>query len=316
MWVMIESDFNNLASGDLAFEARGVNKAYPHFQLTDLNLQLETGQIMGFIGPNGAGKSTTIRILMGLVQQDSGSVNVLGHRLPEQQRAAKWDIGYASEDMRLYGKVDIQWHMDYMKSIYVSWDSGYAKTLLKRFDLLADHKIKGLSHGQRVKAALLLMLARRPKLLILDEPTTGLDPVARHEVLNELMDVLLEGDRSILFSSHNTQDIEQLSDHIAFIDKGRIIQSKDKESYLESWRRLRLKVDDGVKLPNMVGIVEQRRVGHQAIITSNGFNDDLAEVYRNCGAEIESVERMTLEEIFVSEVQASRQQTELIGGQK
>jgi ABC-2 type transport system ATP-binding protein len=274
--------------------------------LSNINLKLETGNIMGLIGPNGAGKSTTIRILMGLVQQDQGTVKVLGKKMPDQQVSAKWDIGYASEDMRLYSKATIAWHMEYMKSIYSSWDSGYAKTLLKRFDLLDNHQVKGLSHGQRVKAALLLMLARRPKLLILDEPTTGLDPVARHEILNELMDVLLEGDRSILFSSHNTQDIEQLSDQITFVDKGKIIASQDKESYIETWRRIRLSINENTTLPQLKGIVEQRKSGHQAIITTKLFNKELAETYKKCGADIIAVENMTLEEIFVSEVQSSR----------
>ena len=296
----------DLVSNEYAIEMNDVSKSYPLFQLSNINLKLETGNIMGLIGPNGAGKSTTIRILMGLAQQDQGIVKVLGKKMPDQQVSAKWDIGYASEDMRLYSKATIAWHMDYMKSIYSSWDSGYAKTLLKRFDLLANHKVKGLSHGQRVKAALLLMLARRPKLLILDEPTTGLDPVARHEVLNELMDVLLETDRSILFSSHNTQDIEQLSDQITFVDKGRIIATQDKESYIETWRRIRLTINENTILPELKGIVEQRKSGHQAIITTKLFNEELAETYKKCGASIASVENMTLEEIFVSEVQSSR----------
>jgi ABC-2 type transport system ATP-binding protein len=296
----------DFSQNDLAIKMVGVSKYYPFFKLSDINLKLETGNIMGLIGPNGAGKSTTIRILLGLIQQDKGSVRVLSKKMPDQQVAAKWNIGYASEDMRLYSKATIAWHMDYMKSIYSSWDSGYAKILLKRFDLLDNHKIKGLSHGQRVKAALLLILARRPKLLILDEPTTGLDPVARHEILNELMDVLLEGDRSILFSSHNTQDIEQISDQITFLDKGHIIASQDKESYLETWRRIRLGIDENTTLPNLKGIIEQRKSGHQAIITTKLFNDELAQTYKKCGANIISVERMTLEEIFVSEVQSSR----------
>lgn len=293
-------------SNTLAIQMEAVSKSYPHFKLSDINLSLETGQIMGLIGPNGAGKSTTIRMLMGLIHQDSGVVNVLGQSMPKQQVAAKWQIGYASEDLRLYGKCDLQWHMDYMKSIYDSWDATYAQTLLKRFDLLAKHPIKGMSHGQRVKAALLLMLARRPKLLILDEPTTGLDPVARHEVINELMDVLLEGDRSILFSSHNTQDVEQLSDQITFIDKGRVIASDDKESFVSSWRRLRLQVDASTAVPEMQGVVAQRRVGNQMIITTKKYNDHLTQHYQQCGAVVQSVEHMTLEEIFVSEVQASR----------
>lgn len=300
---------------EYAIEMSHVSKHYPLFQLSDINLKLTTGNIMGFIGPNGAGKSSTIRILMGHIQQDQGDVKVLGHKMPQQQVVAKWDIGYASEDLRLYPKATIAWHMDYMKSIFPTWDGAYAKTLLKRFDLLANHQVKGLSHGQRVKAALLLMLARRPKLLILDEPTTGLDPVARHEILNELMDVLLDGDRSILFSSHNTQDIEQLSDDITFIDKGRIIQSQDKESYLEAWRRIRLNINHNTTLPRLTGIVEQRKSGHQAIITTKQFDEKMAETYKKCGATIQAVENMTLEEIFVSEVQSSRLSSKQAAGE-
>ena len=107
---------------------------------------------MGLIGPNGAGKSTTIRILMGLVHQDHGEVRVLGHRMPAEQVAAKWDIGFASEDMRLYEAMTLEWHMGFIRSIYPKWDAAYAQLLLKRFGLRAEQKIKGLSHGQRVKA--------------------------------------------------------------------------------------------------------------------------------------------------------------------
>src|ERR1700704_6379249 len=137
---------------EFAIELRGVGKTYPFFTLDKINLQVPHGQIMGLIGPNGAGKSTTIRILMGLVQQDCGDVRVLGHRMPSEQVAAKWDIGFASEDMRLYEGMTIEWHMNFIRSIYASWDAPYAQTLLKRFGLRADQKIKGLSHGQRVKA--------------------------------------------------------------------------------------------------------------------------------------------------------------------
>ena len=293
-------------TNDQAFIMKGVSKSYPQFQLSDVNLQLNTGEIMGFIGPNGAGKSTTIRLLMGLIQADAGHIEVLGHRMPNDQVQAKKHIGYASEDLRLYAKATIAWHMKYVKSIDSQWDDKYASTLLKRFDLNKDHLIKGLSHGQRVKAAILLTLARRPKLLILDEPTTGLDPVARHEILNELMTVLLDDDRSILFSSHNTQDIEQLSDHIAFIDKGRLIQCHNKEHYLENWRRIRLATQSTTTLPPFEGIVEQRTSNNQAIITTKAFSKDMASAYQKCGASIESIEHMNLEEIFVAEVQASR----------
>ena len=135
--------------------------------------------------------------------------------------------------------------------------------LLKRFGLVAEQKIKGLSHGQRVKAMLLLVFARRPKLLVLDEPTTGLDPVARHEILRELTAVMKDEGRSVLFSSHNTQDVEQISDQITFIDRGRIIDSMDKETYLDRWRRLRLEVPAGIELPALPGIIE-REAGRTA----------------------------------------------------
>jgi len=190
---------------DLAIELHGVGKHYPFFRLDRIDLQVPHGQIMGLIGPNGAGKSTTIRILMGLVQQDCGEVRVLGRRMPAEQIAAKWDIGFASEDMRLYEGMTLAWHMNFIRSIYPNWDAPYAQLLLKRFGLRAVQTIKGLSHGQRVKATLLLVLARRPRLLVLDEPTTGLDPVARHEILKELTAVMTDEGRSVLFSSHNTR---------------------------------------------------------------------------------------------------------------
>jgi ABC-2 type transport system ATP-binding protein len=295
---------------DLAFELSGVSKKYRYFTLEDIHLKLPRGQIMGLIGANGAGKSTTIRVLMGLVHQDSGEVRVLGHRMPAEQVAAKWDIGFASEDMRLYDSMTLDWHMSFIQSIYPSWDASYAQILLKRFGLRAEQKVKGLSHGQRVKAALLLVLARKPQLLVLDEPTTGLDPVARHEILRELTGVMAEEGRSILFSSHNTQDVEQISDQITFIDRGRIIDSMDKETYLDRWRRLRLEVPLGIELPPLPGIVGVQRQGRLAVATSNAFVPDLAHAYEGTGVRVQSIESMTLEEIFVANVEHSREEVE------
>jgi ABC-2 type transport system ATP-binding protein len=295
---------------DLAFQLSRVSKKYRYFTLEDIHLKLPRGQIMGLIGANGAGKSTTIRILMGLVHQDSGEVRVLGHSMPAEQVAAKWDIGFASEDMRLYDSMTLDWHMSFIQSIYPNWDASYAQILLKRFGLRSEQKMKGFSHGQRVKAALLLVLARKPQLLVLDEPTTGLDPVARHEILRELTGVMAEEGRSILFSSHNTQDVEQISDQITFIDRGRIIDSMDKETYLDRWRRLRLEVPLGIELPPLPGIVGVQRQGRLAVATSNAFVPDLAHAYEHTGVRVQSIESMTLEEIFVANVEHSREEVE------
>jgi len=230
--------------------------------------------------------------------------------MPAEQVAAKWDIGFASEDMRLYESMTLGWHMKFIQSIYPDWDDAYAQLLLKRFGLRAEQKIKGISHGQRVKAMLLLVLARKPKLLVLDEPTTGLDPVARHEILRELTEVMTDEGRSVLFSSHNTQDVEQISDQITFIDRGRIIDSMDKETYLDRWRRLRLEVPYGIQLPALPGIIGVRQDGRLAIATANAFVPDLASAYESTGARVQRIENMTLEEIFVANVEHSREEVE------
>lgn len=295
---------------EFAIELSGVVKRYRYFSLDHINLKVPEGQIMGLIGPNGAGKSTTIRILLGLVHQDSGAVRVLGHQMPAQQIAAKWDIGFASEDMRLYESMTVGWHMRFMQRIYPNWDASYAQLLLKRFDLRPEQKVKGLSHGQRTKSTLLMVLARKPKLLVLDEPTTGLDPVARHEILRELTAVMADEGRSILFSSHNTNDVEQISDQITFIDRGRILDSMDKEMYLERWRRLRLEVPHGVDLPALPGIIGIRRDGQLAVATANAYVPDLASAYESRGARVQRIESMTLEEIFVANVEHSREEVE------
>jgi ABC-2 type transport system ATP-binding protein len=289
-------------------QMEGVSKAYRFFALKDLSLQLMPGQIMGFVGPNGAGKSTTLKLLMALVEQDCGEIRALGLPMPKEQSLAKRDIGYMSEDMRLYRHETLAWHMQFIASIYPGWDTKYADRLLERFNLKPPQPIKSLSHGERVKATLLLVLARRPRLLVLDEPTTGLDPVARHELLTEFMDVLSDERRGIIFSSHNTQDVEQISDQITFIDRGRIIESRDKETFLDRWRRLQLDVPSGVTLPSLPQVTELSTSGHLATVTTNEFSDDVTAAFTQSGAIVREIQRMTLEEIFVANVMNSRKE--------
>ena len=293
---------------NVSVQFEGVSKRYTHFSLENIHFELLTGSIMGFIGANGAGKSTTIRILMGLVHQDKGVVRVLGHAMPADQAAAKLDIGFVSEDMRLYGAATLAWHMEFLRRIYSRWDQSYAESLARRFDLKLQQMIKGLSHGQRVKAALLLALARRPRLLVLDEPTTGLDPVARVEVLGELMAALADEERTILFSSHNTLDVEQISDQITFIDRGRIIDSDDKETFLDRWRRLRLVLPPDVVVPRLPGVVEVGGSGRLPVLITNCFEPAMVSVCNDLGATVQAVDTMTLEEIFVANVHSRREQ--------
>jgi ABC-2 type transport system ATP-binding protein len=289
---------------DKHIEMRSVRKVYRFFTLDDVSLELEPGQIMGFVGPNGAGKSTTLRLLMGMISPDAGEIRVLGHVMPKAQAVAKRDIGYVSAEMRLLPHATLGWHMNFMKSIYPEWDGGYAAALVKRFNLRIEQSARSLSMGEHVKATLLLALARRPKLLILDEPTTGLDPVARHEVISEFMEVLRDEGRSILFSSHNTVDVERISDRITFIDRGRVVESSDKEDFLERWRRIQVQLPHDAVLPMLPNIVKREIDGHFVTLITNQYSEGLKNLI---GPYVTHVQRMNLEEIFVANVMHHRE---------
>ena len=285
-----------------AIECRGIGKTYPRFTLDDVDLVVPEGSVMGFVGPNGAGKSTTLRIVMGLVHADRGHVEALGHSMPRDQIAAKWDVGFFSEDMRLHPGQTVDFHARLMESIYPSWDVAYERRLLERFEVDPGQRVKRLSHGQRVKAGLTMVLARRPRVVVLDEPTSGLDPLARRQILDELSAIRADEERSILFSSHNTFDIEQISDEITFLSNGRVVFTEDKEGLLDAWRRIRLEVPDGSELPKRDGIVEVQRSGRLVVLTTRSWRDGAEDAYRASGATVTAVERMTLEEIFLTAV--------------
>jgi ABC-2 type transport system ATP-binding protein len=289
-----------------AFTLQGVSKSFSHFKLEGLTLSLPQGQIMGLVGPNGAGKSTTIRLLMGLIAPDSGHIEALGLRIPDQAEAAKRGIAFVSDDMRLFGTATLAWHMQFVASIYPEWDELYAQKLLQRFNLRPPQTAATLSRGEHVKALLLLALARRPALLVLDEPTSGLDPVARHELLTELMEIVRDDTRSILFSSHNTQDVERICDQIAFIDRGRLVDARDKENFLERWRRISVDVPRGVTLPRLADVVDLSLGERVATLTTDNYLPQMQALLEQSGARIQEVQRMSLEEIFVACVMRSR----------
>ncbi|GMU43449.1 MAG: ABC transporter ATP-binding protein [Xanthomonadales bacterium] len=287
-----------------AFAVSGLCKRYPHFALQEVTLSLTEGEVMGLVGVNGAGKTTLLRLLTGIAAADAGSVEVLGHRLPQAQVTAKREIGFASEDMRLYRSQSLDWHIAMMRRIYPGWDDAYAASLVHRFDLRPQQTLGGYSHGQRVKALLLLCLARRPRLLLLDEPTTGLDPVARAEVLEALADVLRDERRSVLFSSHNSHDVEQLADRIAFLHGGRLIAHADKERFLDDWRRLLCLGSVPPALSSWPELAQVRHAGSQVEVKVRRWSEDLPARLSAAGLSVQRVDPMSLEDIFVTSVRA------------
>jgi len=286
---------------------KGVSKRYDDFALEGVDLEIPAGEVMGLVGVNGAGKSTLLRMLMGLIRADGGEVEVFGQRLPEAQVAVKRDIGYASDDMRLYRGQTLRWHMDFIRGIYPGWDEAYARDLLSRFDLRERQALGGFSHGQRVKALLLLIFARHPRLLLLDEPTTGLDPVARAEVLDALADVLRDERRSVLFSSHNTADVEQIADSITFLHKGRIVASRDKETFLDRWRRVLCRGLWTDAIHALPGLASVRNSPPAIELKIGEFDASTSARLQALGLEVQSVEPMTLEDIFVTTVRGGTQ---------
>ncbi len=290
---------------------RGVARTFKHFRLDNIDLEIEQGTVNGLIGPNGAGKSTIMRIMMGLLTPDTGTVSVLGQPISSREAGAKRDIGFFSDDMRLYKSETVAFHLQFVRSLFPGWDEAYAQQLLSRFGLIAGQKVRGLSHGQRVKCLLLLILARRPKLLILDEPTNGLDPVARQEVLSELMQIVSDETRTILYSSHNTQDVEQISDTITFIDRGRVIARNNRDEFLERWRRIRVQAPANWQAPAIAGLRPESTFGNLRVLTLDRYQAGVEDRLQLSGATLESSETMSLEEIFVAAVMRGREENEL-----
>jgi ABC-2 type transport system ATP-binding protein len=220
-----------------AIEVRGVVKRYTRFTLRGIDLDVPDGTVLGLVGPNGAGKSTLLRILMGLVRPDAGRVTVLGRNMPATERSIKARVGFVSEDMALYGAATLGWHMQLVRDMYPGWDDGRAQDLLQRLNLDPGQRVRGLSRGQQVKALLLLAMARSAELLILDEPTAGLDPIVRHEVLTFLATTRHER-RALVFSSHNGDDVATLADNVAFVHDGALIAHSSIEQMLSSGKSL------------------------------------------------------------------------------
>ncbi|WP_268627569.1 ABC transporter ATP-binding protein [Paenibacillus alvei] len=222
----------------LALDIRNVNKKFQNFQLKDVSFQLEKGYIMGFIGANGAGKTTTIKSILNMIQNDSGEIRIFGKNIAEHEIELKQEIGYAFGGIDFYTRSKIKTLTSVIKQFYTNWNEETYYSYLRRFKLDENKKIIELSTGMKVKYSLALALSHGAKLLVLDEPTSGLDPIARDDLLDIFQELIVDGEISILFSTHITSDLEKCADFITFIENGQIISSSEKDEFIASYRLL------------------------------------------------------------------------------
>ncbi|MDA3847464.1 MAG: ABC transporter ATP-binding protein [Vallitaleaceae bacterium] len=220
----------------LALKLENINKKYEKFHLKDISFELEKGYIMGFIGSNGAGKTTTLKSILNMIHVDSGEVSVFGQHFLGNEIKLKQDMGYTFGVAVFYMKRRVKQLSMVIKRFYTNWNDDTYAYYLKRFKIDEDKKVSELSEGMKVKYALTLALSHDAKLFILDEPTSGLDPVARDNLLELFQELVESGERSILFSTHITSDLEKCADYITYINNGIIIGSDTMDHFINTYK--------------------------------------------------------------------------------
>lgn len=214
-------------------------KQYPGFTLSEVSFSLEEGTIMGFIGRNGAGKTTTLKSIMGLVHADSGRVTMFGEDFADHERSCKQRVGFVLGGVDYYPGKRLRDIAAVTARFYEAWDDTLYREYLRRFELDESRRVRELSAGMRVKFNLALALSHGARLLLLDEPTSGLDPVSRDELLGIFLDLVSDGEHSILFSTHIISDLEKCADHITYIRRGQILASGETDRFRESYRAVK-----------------------------------------------------------------------------
>ncbi len=227
-----------------AFKITNLSKSYKDFKLDNVNIELPKGCIMGFIGENGAGKSTTIKLILDLIHRDNGNITVLGKDNKKELNLVKENIGVVMDECFFPENITAKDINLIMKNIYKTWDEKKFNNLLNYFTLPEKKIIKEYSRGMKMKLSIAVALSHDSKLLILDEATSGLDPIIRDEILDVFLEFIQDEEHSIFVSSHIISDLEKICDYITFIHKGKIIFSEAKDSLLESYGILKCSSDE------------------------------------------------------------------------
>ena len=229
-------------------EIKSLFKKYEKFALEDINLVVPQGTVVGFIGANGAGKSTTIKAVLGLFKRDGGSVTVFGEDSEKMSNETREKIGVVFDTIPYPKNLTVVQLEKVLSGIYKSWESEKFFGYMNRFELPLKKKIKGFSRGMEMRLSIAAALSHNPSLLVLDEPTGGLDPVMRSDILDIFLDFMQDETHSIFISSHITGDLDRIADYICFIHKGKIVFTEERNEMLEKYRILKCTDSDLEKI--------------------------------------------------------------------
>jgi ABC-2 type transport system ATP-binding protein len=282
-----------------AIELRGLKKSYFPFQLGPLDLTVPRGAIYALIGPNGAGKTTALDLIMGMGRRDAGDIRVFGLDHQRDSVEIKRRAGYVGPELnfQVWGKVGRA--VRFVRGFYPDWDDAYCAELMKVFHLTAGDRIASLSFGAKTKLSLLLALSHRPELLLLDEPTTGLDAISKQQVFAELLKAVEPGERTVLISSHGLADIERFADHVALIKEGRLLLHGRMDEVVDRFRLAEFFTADGRGIPFRDGFIVLKQEGNrwQAVLDQQ---QGIPGWLQSQGAQQLSLTPMTLEDLFIA----------------
>lgn len=275
-----------------SIEATGLCKSYSGFQLDHVDLTLPGGAILGLIGENGAGKSTTIKCILNMIRRDGGEIRIFGQDNLSVGHELKQDVGVVLDECFFHDNLRACDVDAILRRIFHRWDRELFRRYCRQFGLPEKKTVKEYSRGMKMKLSLAAALAHHPRLLILDEATSGLDPVVRDEILDEFLNFIQDEDHSILLSSHITSDLEKVADYITYIHGGRAVLSGAKDQLLEQYGRLACRSSDLDRLdPGLIVGVRRNQFGCEALV-----NDRPG--LRNTHPEL-TVDPVTLEDIMV-----------------
>jgi ABC-2 type transport system ATP-binding protein len=295
-----------------AIEVRGLTyRAGRSFTLSDVSLSVPRGSIYGFLGPNGAGKTTTVRLLLGMMRRDAGEVRLLEHPVPEALPAALAATGYVPERPHLYPSLTVDQAMRYHAAFHARWDPDWALRLKKLFELPGEGRIGRLSKGETGKLMMLMALAQRPDLLILDEPTDGLDPMVRRDVLTALLDYVSEAGATVFISSHLVHELERICDWVGVLDRGRMVAELPIDVLKGGIKRILL---SGAPTNGHVPPFEVLSRVHDPLASGEswvvrGWSPPMMTYFDATGATVRDVADLDLEEVFVELLRSGREVT-------